>query len=92
MEIILQTLTTNPFLAFRGLERFLDGSGYLSQTVIRSGWLSVDYKFYFERSELQTFVGDLQQLDQTLVGQARLKPMGGTLLGVSGHRLGCNQS
>jgi hypothetical protein len=74
MEIILQTHTNNPFLAFRGLERFLDGSGYSSQIVIRSGWLSVDYKFYFERPELQTFVGDLEQLDRTLMGQARLKP------------------
>jgi hypothetical protein len=75
MDIILQTNTDNPFLALRAVERFQDGSGYSSQIVVRSDWIAVDYKFYFEEQALKTFIAGLEQLDLTLAGQARLKPM-----------------
>jgi len=75
MDIILQTNTDNPFLALRAVERFQDGSGYSSQIVVRSDWIAVNYKFYFEEQALKTFIDGLEQLDRTLAGQARLKPM-----------------
>jgi hypothetical protein len=75
MDIILQTNSDNPFLAFRAVERFQDGSGYASQMVVRSDWIAVTYKFYFEEPALRSFMVGLEQLDRTLMGQARLKPM-----------------
>ena len=75
MDVILQTNTDNPFLALRAVERFQDGSGYSGQIVVRSDWIAVNYKFYFEEQALKTFIVGLEQLDRTLAGQARLKPM-----------------
>jgi hypothetical protein len=75
MDIILQTNTDNPFLALRAVERFQDGPGFSSQMVVRSDWIAVTYKFYFEESALRSFIVGLEQLDRTLAGQARLKPM-----------------
>ena len=74
MDIVLQTNTDNPSLAFRDLERFDDDSGYGTTLVIHSGWISVEYKFVFETLPLQMFLKNLEQIDRTLIGTARLKP------------------
>jgi hypothetical protein len=75
VDIILQTNTENPSMAFRGLVRFDDGSGYRTKLAIRSGWISADYNFCFQPSSLLSFLADLEQIDRTLTGVARLKPV-----------------
>jgi hypothetical protein len=55
--------------------RFDDGSGYSTNLVLRSAWISADYNFIFEPAPLKQFVADLEQMDRTLTGVARLKPM-----------------
>jgi hypothetical protein len=74
VDIVLQTNSENPSFTFRGLKRFEDGSGYSAKLVIRSGWVAAEYDFFFGTDALHGFLHDLEQIDQTLAGVARLKP------------------
>jgi hypothetical protein len=75
VDIVIQTNTENPYLAFRDLVRFEDDSGYHTKLTVRSGWLSANYDFNFETRCLSDFISALEQIDRTLVGAARLKPV-----------------
>jgi hypothetical protein len=74
VDIVLPTNTDNPSLAFRGMKRFDDGSGYSARLAVRSGWVSAEYDFFFEAPSLVGFLRDLERIDQTLTGIARLQP------------------
>jgi hypothetical protein len=74
VDINLQTNRENPSLAFRALERFDNGSGYCTRLAVRSGWIYAEYDFFFEAHALARFLKDLEQIDHTLTGVARLKP------------------
>jgi len=74
MDIVLQTNSENPSLAFRAIERFEDGSGYSATLAVRSQWIAADYHFVFEVHALARFLKGLEQIDGTLAGVARLKP------------------
>jgi hypothetical protein len=74
VDIVLQTNSENASLAFRAIERFDDGSGYSATLVVRSGWISAEYHFVFESHALARFIRELEQIDGTLAGVARLKP------------------
>lgn len=74
MDIILQTNTDNPSMAFREITRFGDDSGYSARVILRSNWISADYVFFFENRPLIKFLDGLEKIDRTLSGLARLKP------------------
>lgn len=75
MDLVLQTNTDNPSLALLGAERFSDGSGYAATLSVSSGAYSVKYPFFFEEHPLNEFIASLSEMQRTLSGVARLKPM-----------------
>lgn len=58
MEIILQTNTENPFLAFRNIHRFSEADGS-TLVAIRSGWITANFLFFFALGDLRDFIQDL---------------------------------
>ena len=76
MDIILATNSDDPYLAFRDVVRFHDGSGYSTRITVRSGWITAeDYMFYFEAEPFARFLAGLENIDRTLAGVALLKPL-----------------
>lgn len=75
MDIVLATNTENPFLALTDVERYVDGSGYGCNLLVRSIWLTAVYPFFFEPHPLNEFIAALGKIDRTLKGVAVLKPM-----------------
>ncbi len=76
MDIILATNADDPYLAFRDVVRFADGSGYSTRIAVRSGWVTADdYMLYFEAEPLSKFLAGIETIDRTLSGVAILKPL-----------------
>jgi len=75
VDIVLETRAENPSLALREFKRFADGSGYSTTLAVRSGWISAEYDFFFEQPRLVAFIQALEEIDRTLVGSAKLKPV-----------------
>ena len=75
MDLVLQTNTDNPSLALLGAKRFSDGSGYAAVLYVSSGAYSVKYHLFFEEHPLKEFIASLSEMQRTLSGVARLKPM-----------------
>jgi hypothetical protein len=72
MDIALATGVGNQALELRNCRR-LDDRDYSSMLSVRSGPFSADMAFYFEAHGLTKFVADLESLNKTLTGRARLK-------------------
>ena len=75
MNIVLRTNQVDPFLAMHAVQRFADDSGYRALLEVRSRGYQVRAPFYFEPWSLEQFITHLEQMDRTLTGTAKLKPM-----------------
>ena len=75
MDVVLQTNDDAKYLALLNVERFSDGSGFCMQLSVRSEAFAGSMQFCFEPSPLEKFVADLERMDRTLTGDARLKPL-----------------
>ena len=75
MDVLLQTNDDAKYLALLNVERFADGSGFCVQLSVRSDAFAGSIQFCFEPSPLEHFVADLERMDRTLTGSARLKPL-----------------
>lgn len=75
MDVVLQTNLDDHSLALRDVRRFAGNASYVSRCVIQSGNLRGEATFYFESFPLGQFVAAVETMDQTLSGEAVLKPM-----------------
>jgi hypothetical protein len=75
MDVVLQTNTANPSLVLENVRRFADESGYGARVTVRSGAISGEFTFSFEPFPLAQFLAAVEAMDQTLAGEALLKPM-----------------
>ena len=75
MDIVLMTNTDNPSFEFRNGERFGDDSGFRVDLWVRSSGLSFELPFYFEKYSLEQFIIGITEMNQTLKGNAVLKPL-----------------
>lgn len=74
MDIVLATNSTDPALALRAIEAFNDGSGIGCILEVRSGWLAASYRLSVEPHPLEVYLAALRKLNDTLTGEAVLKP------------------
>jgi hypothetical protein len=71
VDITLQTNCDNPSLTLRACHRL--GSDFGCVLSVRSGPFAAEIDFYFEGYALEIFIADLQTIDSSLQGRARLK-------------------
>jgi hypothetical protein len=71
IDVTLQTNSDNPSLTLRSCHRL--GSDFGCVLAIRSGPFSGEVDFYFEDYALRRFIDDVQTIDESLRGKARLK-------------------
>lgn len=74
MKIKLKTNSDDHGLEFLDVERFSDGSGYCAVIMVHSRGFSVEIPFYFEVHPLDAFIENLEKMNQSLIGSARIKP------------------
>jgi len=74
MDIALSSNSSTAALELREIQRYADGSGFVTLLVVRSGGFAAALPFYFELPRLMEFVEALQGMDRTLSGSATLKP------------------
>lgn len=75
MDITLATNTENPTFKFQNITRFQDGSGYGAEVFVRSRGFSMELPFNFETQPLDRFIANLESMNQSLEGNAILKPI-----------------
>jgi hypothetical protein len=72
MEVILRTNKINPALRLGNMKLFPDDSGGCCFLEVKSGAFSASIDFYFDAEPWKAFLRDLELLDHTLKGVARL--------------------
>jgi hypothetical protein len=72
MDVVLQTHTIESPLELRNVEPFAVGAGYSCRLLVRSGGFAGSMLFCFEADALERFLADLDKMDRTLSGSARL--------------------
>jgi hypothetical protein len=75
MDIVLRTNTSAPKLELTNIRRFSDGSGYVSNILVVSDGFSAARPFYFEETMLAGFLKEIEEMDRSLTGKARIGPM-----------------
>ena len=71
---MLSSSFTSEFLAFRAVERFKDDSGYRLDVELQAGPFSASYPFFVESYPVKQFLASLGALQESLSGEALLKP------------------
>lgn len=74
MNIQLRTNTEDPKLEFLNIERYEDQSGYGSTISVVSNGFTAKVFFTFEEWPMEEFIKQLEACDNTLSGEATLKP------------------
>lgn len=74
MDIRLATNNINPILVFHNVEKYQDQSGFGTTVRVRSDGFSAEVFCTFENWSLAEFITQLQSMNETLTGQAMLKP------------------
>ncbi|MGN6227731.1 MAG: WapI family immunity protein [Dyella sp.] len=73
-DALLSSSFSSEFLAFRSIERFEDGSGYSLHVELQAGPFSASYPFFVESHPVKKFLASLGTLQESLSGEALLKP------------------
>jgi hypothetical protein len=74
MDIALSSNSPTAALELREIQRYADGSGFVTLLVVRSGGFAAALPFHFEPPCLTAFVRALEGMDRSLSGSATLKP------------------
>ena len=74
MDVVLKTNDLDRSLGLFSVRRFADSSGYCVDLRVRSHGFAVDMPFCFEPPRLTEFIEQLERMNQTLTGEACLKP------------------
>ena len=74
MDVVLQTNDRDKSLGLFSVRRFADNSGYCVDLRVLSHGFTVDMPFCFEPPRLTEFIEQLERMNQTLTGEACLKP------------------
>ena len=75
VDVILQTNSSVPYLGLLGIRRFADGSGFSCQLVVRCHGFVGSMSFWPEEEVVRAFVVAVNEMNRTLAGTARLRPM-----------------
>lgn len=75
MDIQLATNQPEETLRLNSVERYSDGSGFRTILQVRSRGFEVSAPFYFEPHPLEQFLDALVDMDRSLRGCAKLKPL-----------------
>ena len=75
MDIALVTNQPEETLRLSEVVRYSDASGFGTVLQVRSRGFQVSAPFYFEPQPLEQFLHALIDMDQSLAGSARLKPL-----------------
>lgn len=74
MDVILQTNDPGQSLGLYAVNRFADNSGYCAELRVASHGFAADVQFCFETARLHEFIEQLDRMNQTIKGDACLKP------------------
>ena len=75
MEIVLETNSRDKYLGFRDVQRYSDNSGFCAQLVVSAHGFGAQLLFCVEPEPFAAFIDELDAMDRTLAGKARLKPV-----------------
>ncbi|RYG60300.1 MAG: hypothetical protein EON60_07625 [Alphaproteobacteria bacterium] len=73
-DIVLPSSFSSDHLTFNSIERFNDGSGYKIELELESNPFTAKYLLFIEQHVFDTFTASLTVLEESLTGEAILKP------------------